>query len=57
MGKVRILMDGQHVDLPARTQCEDTMERDQKALIVSMNEGVAQITPVPFGYTSMAKED
>jgi len=57
MGKVRILMDGQHVDMPARTQCEDTMERDQKALIVSMNEGVAQITPVPFGYTSMAKED
>ncbi len=57
MGKVRILVDGQHVDLPARTQCEDTMERDEKALIVTVDDGVAYVTPVPFGYTSMAKED
>ena len=57
MGKVRIMMDGQHVDLPAQTGCEDTMNRDEKALIVSVDDGVAQITPVPFGYTSMAKED
>ncbi len=57
MGKVRILIDGQHVDLPARTQCEDTMNRDEKALVVSVEDGVAQVTPVPFGYTSMTRED
>ncbi len=57
MGKIRIMMDGQHVDLPAQTGCEDTMNRDEKALVVSVDDGVAQITPVPFGYTSMAKED
>ena len=57
LGKVRIVVDGQHVDLPARTRCEDTMNREEKALIVSVDDGVAEITPVPFGYTSMTKED
>ena len=57
MGKVRSVVDGQHVDLPARTRCEDIMNREEKALIVSVDDGVAEITPVPFGYTSMTKED
>ncbi len=57
MGKVRVLMDGQMVDLPATTQCEDLMGRDEKALVVHVEDGVAHITPVPFGYNSMVKEN
>jgi hypothetical protein len=56
-GKVRILMDGQHVDLIARTSCEDTMERNETTLVVSVDDGVANITPVPFGYQSQARKD
>ena len=57
MGKVRVLLDGQMVDLPATTQADDTIERDEKALVVHVEDGVAHITPVPFGYNSMVKEN
>ena len=57
MGKVRVLLDGQMVDLPATTQAEDTIQRDEKALVVHVEDGVAHITPVPFGYNSMVKEN
>ena len=57
MGKVRVLLDGQMVDLPAKTQAEDIIQRDEKALVVHVEDGVAHITPVPFGYNSMVKEN
>jgi hypothetical protein len=57
MGKVRVMLDGQSVDLPAMTRAEDQIERNEKALVVNVDDGVAHITPVPFGYNSMAKEN
>ena len=57
MGKVRVLLDGQMVDLPATTRAEETIERDAKALVLQVEDGVAHITPVPFGYNSLAKEN
>jgi len=57
MGKVRVLLDGHMVDLPAQTQADDIIARDEKALVVHVEDGVAHITPVPFGYNSMAKEN
>jgi hypothetical protein len=56
MGKVRLLLDGQYVDLPARTQCKDLINRDDKVLVVDVSDGVADITAVPVGYQSMRKE-
>jgi hypothetical protein len=56
-GKIRIRVDGQYVDLPARTRCEAVIDRKQKALVVHLEDGVAQITPVPAGYKSMRRED
>ena len=50
-------MDGQMVDLPATTQADEIIERDEKGLVVHVEDGVAHITPVPFGYNSMAKEN
>jgi hypothetical protein len=57
MGKVRVMLDGQSVDLPAMTRADDLIERNEKALVVNVDDGVAHITPVPFGYNSMAKEN
>ncbi len=57
MGKVRVVLDGQTVDLPATTQCDEIIEREAKALVLQIEDGVAQITPVPFGYNSLAKEN
>lgn len=57
VGKVRVLLDGQHVDLPARTQGDTTMNRNGKALVLSVEQGVAEITPVPIGYKSVVMED
>ena len=57
IGKVRVLLDGQMVDLPAKTQADDIIQRDEQVLVVHVEEGVAHITPVPFGYNSMVKED
>lgn len=56
-GKIRLRVDGQYVDLPARTRCEAVIDRNQKALVVHLEDGVAQITPVPAGYKSMRIED
>jgi membrane protein implicated in regulation of membrane protease activity len=56
MGKVRLLLDGQYVDLPARTQCKDLINRDDKVLVVDVSDGVADITAVPVGYQSIRKE-
>ena len=57
MGKVRVMLDGQAVDLPAVSRAEERIERNEKALVVNVADGVAHITPVPFGYNSMAKEN
>ena len=57
VGKIRVTVDGQHIDLPARTQGESTMNRNGKALVLSVDDGIADITPVPIGYKSVAMED
>jgi hypothetical protein len=57
LGKVRVTVDGQHIDLPARTQGDTTMNRNGKALVLSVDDGIANITPVPIGYKSVALED
>jgi hypothetical protein len=57
VGKVRVVVDGQHIDLPATTHGASTLNRNGKALILSMENGIADITPVPLGYKSVALED
>jgi membrane protein implicated in regulation of membrane protease activity len=56
LGKVRLMLDGQYVDLPARTQCKELISRGNKVLVVDVSDGVADITSVPIGYQSMRKE-
>ena len=56
-GKVRVVVDEQHIDLPARTQSGQLIERGHTALVLQIEDGVANITPVPTGYQSIAKED
>jgi len=53
LGKIRLRLDEQYIDLPARTQSETILNRDEKALVLKVNEGIALITPVPAGYKSM----
>ncbi|MCK6504547.1 hypothetical protein L6R53_14275 [Myxococcota bacterium] len=43
-GKVRVLIDGQDVDLPARTQDGRRLELREKVLVVSVRDGVAEVT-------------
>ncbi len=45
-GKVRLLVGGQDVDLPARTMDPGRMERGSKAMVVEVKNGVAVVTPV-----------
>jgi hypothetical protein len=55
-GKIRLMVDEQYIDLPARTQCEQLIERNAKALVLQVEDGIASITPVPLGYKSMREE-
>ena len=57
IGKIRLLLDEQYIDLPARTQDNTVIKRDEKALILKTDQGIALIAPVPAGYKSMAQED
>ena len=45
-GKIRLVIDNQHVDLLAKTRDERLIERNEKVLIVSVEDGIAQITRV-----------
>jgi membrane protein implicated in regulation of membrane protease activity len=45
-GKIRLLIDNQNVDLLARTRDPGLIERNEKVLIVSVEDGIAQITRV-----------
>ncbi len=56
-GKVRLRLDEQYIDLSARTQGEITINRNEKALVLKVEEGVALITPVPTGYKSLQQEN
>ena len=56
-GKIRLMVDEQYIDLPARTQCEQLIERSEKALVLQVEDGVATITPGPVGYKSMRQEN
>ena len=57
VGKIRLLLDEQYIDLPARTQGNTVINRDEKALILKTEQGIALIAPVPTGYQSVAQED
>ena len=39
-------MENRHIDLIARTQDDDLIERNEKVLIVSVEDGIAQVTKV-----------
>jgi len=45
-GKIRLSLDGKMLDLPAQTQDQTTIDRGDKVLIVSVDKGVAQVTPL-----------
>lgn len=45
-GKVRVQIDGQDVDLLATTQDEKILTMREKVLIISVQDGVAQVTSV-----------
>ena len=45
-GKVRALVDGQAVDLIARTRDDVLMARKEPVLVVSIDDGVATVTPL-----------
>lgn len=45
-GKVRVQIDGQDVDLLARTQDERALNPREKVLIIGVNDGVAEVTSV-----------
>ena len=45
-GKIRLLMEDRHVDLIAQTRDEALIERNEKVLIVSVDDGIAQVTKV-----------
>lgn len=47
LGKVRLLVDGQDVDLPARTSDPHLIEPGRQALVVEVQDGVAIVTSVP----------
>lgn len=48
-GKVRVVIDGQDVDLPARTGDDRTLELKQQVLVVRVVDGVAEVTSVEPG--------
>ncbi len=48
-GKVRVVIDGQDVDLPARTKDDRTLELKQQVLVVRVVDGVAEVTSVEPG--------
>jgi membrane protein implicated in regulation of membrane protease activity len=45
-GKIRLVMENRHIDLIARTQDDDLIARNEKVLIVSVEDGIAQVTKV-----------
>jgi len=45
-GKIRALVDGQAVDLMARTRDDALMARKEPVLVVSIDDGVAVVTPL-----------
>lgn len=45
-GKVRVVVGGQDVDLPARTQDPGRIERGARAMVVEVKGGVAVVTPM-----------
>ena len=46
LGKIRVVVGGQDLDLPARTQDERRIERGESALVVEVRDGVAVVTPM-----------
>ena len=55
-GKIRLLVDGQHVDLFARTKCDELIERKANVLVVDITDGMSNVTTLPEDYTEPTKE-
>lgn len=51
LGKVRVEVDGQDVDLPARTMDDRLLAPQQQVLVVEIKDGVAQVTSIGRGGT------
>jgi hypothetical protein len=45
-GKIRLFMEDRHIDLMAQTRDDALIARNEKVLIVSVENGIAQITKV-----------
>lgn len=52
IGKVRVLVGGQDVDLIARSGDGVRLEPRQRVLVVAVHDGVAEVTALPDGATS-----
>ncbi len=55
-GKIRLLVDGQHVDLMATSQCVEPLDRQDNVLVVNIRDGIASVTSLPDDYTEPTKE-
>jgi hypothetical protein len=55
-GKVRLQVDGQQIDLLARTKLSDSIELNSPVLVVNVVDGIANITPLPDDYREPSKE-
>ena len=55
-GKIRLLVDGQHVDLMATSQCAEPLDRQDDVLVVNIRDGIATVTSLPDDYTEPTKE-
>jgi hypothetical protein len=56
LGKVRLLVDGQYVDLPARTRDALRLEPKQGVIVVEVVDGVAEVTGEAPGRTLPATQ-
>jgi hypothetical protein len=55
-GKVRLQVDGQQIDLLARTKLSESIELNSPVLVVNVVDGIANITPLPDDYREPSKE-
>ncbi len=56
MGKVRLLVDEQQVDVLARTTTGTTLDAKSTVLVVNIEDGIANVTCLPEDYREPSKE-
>jgi hypothetical protein len=55
-GKVRMQIDGHHVDVIAQTTTNTTLEQSSTVLVVDVEDGIANVTCLPETYREPSKE-